>query len=776
MQCDAERAAQLRYWLRAEWLATDGEVRVNNSVRVEWWPDTGDSRAVCEVEEPASKQSTAEWTWNSFAGLCLLITLVLLLSHVVVRRLRAVPFRAASSRATATLETAQPERAVVSHSRSTKRRRYASAPARLQWSEPRSPLTTDVSVGPDEILGSDDDEQEDPKDYCKGGYHPVKIGDLFHVRYHVVRKLGWGHFSTVWLCWDLATKRFVALKVVKSAAHYTDTALDEIKLLKAVRETDVNDPKRDKTVQLLDDFKIHGVNGTHICMVFEVLGHNLLKLIIRSNYQGIPLQNVKTIIRQVLEGLDYLHVKCKIIHTDIKPENVLLCVDESYIRKLAAEATQWHKMGLKLPGSLVSAAPKEFQAQSPNTAVKISKNKRKKMKKKARRQAELEREIEKYELIENKSVDKSAGYVELEGDSNGHSANECEEELTAIQETSVDDVVTSLSQLTLEDRISPARSNIMIVEDCAILDPRRAVVTEVPCPEPQVKQPSYPEEPSNLTAEKPVEGCADQKTNFESNKIDPNEKSEVPHVEVSPEVETETRSVCNGHNTESQDSENGKKKPTLRWNRNSGSSDESDTRQEKEEDKAFRRVASCPDTKNLARTPDPVHEVCDIKVKIADLGNACWCYHHFTEDIQTRQYRCLEVLLGAGYGTPADIWSTACMAFELATGDYLFEPHSGDDYTRDEDHLAHIIELLGPIPRRIIFSGKHSREFFSRKGELRRITKLKPWGLVEVLTEKYSWDHKKAKAFADFLTPMLAYDPLERATASDCLQHPWLNS
>ena len=65
--------------------------------------------------------------------------------------------------------------------------------------------------------------------------------------------------------------------------------------------------------------------------------------------------------------------------------------------------------------------------------------------------------------------------------------------------------------------------------------------------------------------------------------------------------------------------------------------------------------------------------------------------HHYTEDIQTRQYRALEVLLGSGYGPPADIWSTACMAFELATGDYLFEPHSGDDYSRDEDHLAHII-------------------------------------------------------------------------------------
>ena len=36
-----------------------------------------------------------------------------------------------------------------------------------------------------------------------------------------------------------------------------------------------------------------------VCMVFEVLGHNLLKLIIRSNYQGIPIQNVKNITRQV---------------------------------------------------------------------------------------------------------------------------------------------------------------------------------------------------------------------------------------------------------------------------------------------------------------------------------------------------------------------------------------------------------------------------------------------------------------------------------------------
>ncbi len=50
---------------------------------------------------------------------------------------------------------------------------------------------------------SDHEEQEDLNDYCKGGYHPVKIGDTYHGRYNVLRKVGWGHFSTVWLCWDI---------------------------------------------------------------------------------------------------------------------------------------------------------------------------------------------------------------------------------------------------------------------------------------------------------------------------------------------------------------------------------------------------------------------------------------------------------------------------------------------------------------------------------------------------------------------------------------------
>ena len=64
----------------------------------------------------------------------------------------------------------------------------------------------------------------------------------------------------------------------------------------------------------------------------------------------------------------------------------------------------------------------------------------------------------------------------------------------------------------------------------------------------------------------------------------------------------------------------------------------------------------------------------DIKLKICDLGNGCWTHHHFTQKIQTRQYRGPEVMLGIDYDSSSDLWSFACMIFELITGDFLFDP------------------------------------------------------------------------------------------------------
>ncbi len=104
--------------------------------------------------------------------------------------------------------------------------------------------------------------------------------------------MDWNVWIQHYMAFVCRRKRFVALKVVKSAQHYTETALDEIKLLRCVslrteyisisylkienkyvypdrifpqvRDSDPTDPKRERIVQLIDDFKISGVNGVRI--------------------------------------------------------------------------------------------------------------------------------------------------------------------------------------------------------------------------------------------------------------------------------------------------------------------------------------------------------------------------------------------------------------------------------------------------------------------------------------------------------------------------------
>jgi len=128
-----------------------------------------------------------------------------------------------------------------------------------------------------------------------------------------------------------------------------------------------------------------------------------------------------------------------------------------------------------------------------------------------------------------------------------------------------------------------------------------------------------------------------------------------------------------------------------------------------------------------------------ISIKIADLGNATPSQKHFTEDIQTRQYRAPEAILGRrDWDARADIWSVACVVskiiyeiycsdsdhrlstfqvFELLTAEYLFDPQGqGELFSKDDDHIAQIIELLGDFSLEVKMGGKYSRELFDHSG------------------------------------------------------------
>jgi serine/threonine protein kinase len=119
-----------------------------------------------------------------------------------------------------------------------------------------------------------------------------------------------------------STDSHSALKVVKSAGRYAETARDEIKLLSRVSSFSPSHPGRQHIVSFLDSFIHQGPEAQHVCIVFEPLGENLLALIERNKKKGVPRSLVKVITRQILLGLEYLHDECDLVHTDIKPENI----------------------------------------------------------------------------------------------------------------------------------------------------------------------------------------------------------------------------------------------------------------------------------------------------------------------------------------------------------------------------------------------------------------------------------------------------------------------
>lgn len=479
---------------------------------------------------------------------------------------------------------------------------------------------------------SSNQEEEDFEDYCKGGYHPVKIGEEYKDgRYVIVRKLGWGHFSTVWLAQDKENNdKHVALKVVRSASHYTETALDEISLLKKIVSANPDHPGRSNVVSLLDSFKHVGPNGSHVCMVFEVLGENLLGLIKRYNHKGIPKTLVKQITKQVLLGLDYLHRECGIIHTDLKPENVLIEIGD------------------------VEAIVQEV----------------------------------------NEQEDRKKRLQEAKRRKNSESSS------------------TNNSMITTPTK-SPKRNGRLSRRQTSVVTGSQPL-------------------PSPLKTGRKISGGDDDDVNDRESTAEPIE-GQLESFAISGRQQQQQEEVEVSNPSSSRSSSN---------QRN-----------------------------NTTQTALDDNAIC---VKIADLGNACWVNHHFTNDIQTRQYRAPEVLLGSSWGAGADVWSMACMVFELLTGDYLFDPQSGSKYSKDDDHIAQIIELLGRIPPQILLTGKWTMEFFNRRGELRNIQKLKPWGLKSVLKEKYHYSEEDAELVSSFLLPMIHLNPKKRSDAGAMSNHDWV--
>lgn len=173
--------------------------------------------------------------------------------------------------------------------------------------------------------------EENKNAYARGGYMAVTPGKKLNSRYVVVHKLGWGEFSTVWLAYDTLHKTlgkqhqaFVALKIAKCDNVVSQSSQYEINLLRYIG---VQASSWAPITSLVDCFEVAGQYGSHMCMVMPLHGSNLLSIIdqmkakkcVRSAPQ---IRLIKEIVASTLLGLEELD-RLDIIHTDIKPENIL---------------------------------------------------------------------------------------------------------------------------------------------------------------------------------------------------------------------------------------------------------------------------------------------------------------------------------------------------------------------------------------------------------------------------------------------------------------------
>lgn len=451
------------------------------------------------------------------------------------------------------------------------------------------------------------------------------------------------------------TSRHVALKVVKSDDHYTETALDEIQLLQRVVNSSPSHAGRCHVVGLVDHFRHTGPNGSHVCMVFEVLGENLLGLIKRYQHRGVPQHIVKQIAKQVLLGLDYLHNECRIIHTDLKPENVLICIEdvESVVQaelatcpaavptKLVGVPPSQGRLGNQTPRKesmfIVGSQPLPSPSSSYSSSPMLDKL--------------------------GFGMSRISGAHNLSSKANSLAASQNLQEAAAQKRSAsgTDVIGNGLDNVRLEGG-----------QDAFTWEKQKNVVTQPPAGPSLLSQQMHhlPNSPApNTTSLPPPTTSSNTATPSQTIIATPATTPDSTRhggddLKISTSVMS-TDSSSPHHHAEDEGYKPQRTDTDSTQAVMSPSSTHANNLQDQEAHHipAGDQEAPIAGDPNMLPPPFPYDPISleRITVKIADLGNACWVDHHFTNDIQTRQYRCPEIILGTRWNQSVDIWSAACL-------------------------------------------------------------------------------------------------------------------
>ena len=139
--------------------------------------------------------------------------------------------------------------------------------------------------------------------------------ELLNKKYLLIKKIGYGAFSSVWLSYNYLDKKYYAIKIQNHEDIYEGKI--EVKILNKLKKISCS-----YISNLIDNFIEEKNSEKYICMVFDLCICNVYQ-IIRHERNKLNLDIIKKIIRQTLFALTELH-KLNYYHTDIKPENLLI--------------------------------------------------------------------------------------------------------------------------------------------------------------------------------------------------------------------------------------------------------------------------------------------------------------------------------------------------------------------------------------------------------------------------------------------------------------------
>lgn len=195
----------------------------------------------------------------------------------------------------------------------------------------------------------------------------VYEGDIItfrNIKYEVISFLGKGSYGQVFKCRNINYNELIALKISKGELIYTKPSLKEASILYRLNPISEN-----TFVKIKEDFDFKG----HHCLVLELLSYNLYEYLKFNNFVGIDHRSLKKIAIQTLKALSVLH-SCQIIHSDVKPENILLETADFNVKMIDLGASFYPNEQIRRDFYIQSRyyrAPEVLNKQHVSTSIDI---------------------------------------------------------------------------------------------------------------------------------------------------------------------------------------------------------------------------------------------------------------------------------------------------------------------------------------------------------------------------------------------------------------------